>query len=140
MAQKYTKGSEACLYTRDLQELFHPVVLSVPIVLWDLLPDNPAYSFIGFMDSTNLVNRLPPEEQSSNTTFSSGRSFQARRAAANRDINNNANESTHTLGRFGAEVADVQPIVPAAGNEETLLHSIRSLHPVRDEQSTKPTF
>jgi hypothetical protein len=31
------------------------VILSLPIALWDLLPENAAYSFIGFVNSTNLV-------------------------------------------------------------------------------------
>ncbi len=33
------------------------VILRLPITLWDLLPDNAAYSFIGFVNSNNLVMR-----------------------------------------------------------------------------------
>lgn len=36
------------------------VILSLPIVLWDLVPENAAYSFIGFVNSDNLARR---EEQ-----------------------------------------------------------------------------
>jgi hypothetical protein len=34
------------------------VLLTLPVGLWDLLPDNPAYSFIGFVHPNNLA--LPP--------------------------------------------------------------------------------
>jgi hypothetical protein len=31
------------------------VLMSMPVVLWNTLPDNPAYSFIGFVTSTNMA-------------------------------------------------------------------------------------
>jgi hypothetical protein len=37
------------------------VLLTLPMGIWDLLPENPAYSFIGFVDSRNLA--LPPSLQ-----------------------------------------------------------------------------
>ena len=37
------------------------LVLSIPVALWDLLPKNSAISFIGFVNSSNLLcNSLPP--------------------------------------------------------------------------------
>lgn len=37
------------------------LVLSISVALWDLLPKNPAISFIGFVNSSNLLcNNLPP--------------------------------------------------------------------------------
>ena len=37
------------------------LVLSIPVALWDLLPKDPAISFIGFVNSSNLLcNSLPP--------------------------------------------------------------------------------
>lgn len=36
------------------------LVLSIPVALWDLLPNDPAISFIGFVNSSNLLcKRLP---------------------------------------------------------------------------------
>lgn len=32
------------------------VILSLPVLLWNLLPDNPAYSFVGFIRSPNLLH------------------------------------------------------------------------------------
>jgi len=34
------------------------VILSLPIVLWDLLPNEAAYSFVGFVNSNNLANTM----------------------------------------------------------------------------------
>ena len=56
------------------------LVLSIPVALWDLLPKDPAISFIGFVNSSNLLcNSLPPldashksiktEAETSNSTF-----------------------------------------------------------------------
>lgn len=32
------------------------VLISIPVVVWDILPDNPAYSFVGFVQSENLAD------------------------------------------------------------------------------------
>ena len=41
------------------------LVLSIPVALWDLLPKDPAISFIGFVNSSNLLcNSLPPLDAS----------------------------------------------------------------------------
>ena len=49
------------------------LVLSISVALWDLLPKNPAISFIGFVNSSNLLcNSLPPlvaSHESINTKF-----------------------------------------------------------------------
>jgi hypothetical protein len=34
------------------------VLLSVPVTIWDALPDNPSYSFVGFVTSSNKVLEL----------------------------------------------------------------------------------
>lgn len=34
------------------------VLLNMPLLLWDLLPSNSAYSFVGFVQSDNLVHRF----------------------------------------------------------------------------------
>jgi hypothetical protein len=34
------------------------VLLSLPVTLWNLMPENPAYSFVGFITSTNKVPAL----------------------------------------------------------------------------------
>jgi hypothetical protein len=31
------------------------LIISMPIALWNLLPDDPAYSFVGFVNSSNLA-------------------------------------------------------------------------------------
>jgi hypothetical protein len=36
------------------------VLLSLPITIWNLMPDNPAYSFVGFI---TLTNKVPALEQ-----------------------------------------------------------------------------
>jgi hypothetical protein len=44
------------------------VLISVPVVLWTTLPDNSAYTFIGFVTSTNLAQHpLSAAEQVANT-------------------------------------------------------------------------
>ena len=41
------------------------LMLSIPVALWDLLPNDPAISFIGFVNSSNLLcNSLPPLDAS----------------------------------------------------------------------------
>ena len=41
------------------------LLLSIPVALWDLLPKDPAISFIGFVNSSNLLcNSLPPLDAS----------------------------------------------------------------------------
>jgi hypothetical protein len=39
------------------------VLMSVPIAFWDALPNNPAYSFVGFVTSSNKASRLQLVEQ-----------------------------------------------------------------------------
>ncbi len=39
------------------------MLVSIPILLWDLLPDNAAYSFIGFVSSSNLAHALEYERE-----------------------------------------------------------------------------
>jgi hypothetical protein len=34
------------------------VLLSLPVTVWNLMPDNPAYSFVGFITSPNKVPEL----------------------------------------------------------------------------------
>jgi len=41
------------------------ILLSLPVVLWDLLPRNAAYSFIGFVNSDNLAGHLLSDQESS---------------------------------------------------------------------------
>ncbi len=36
------------------------ILLSIPVAIWDLLPKDPAILFVGFIDSWNLLNSLPP--------------------------------------------------------------------------------
>jgi hypothetical protein len=40
------------------------VLLSIPLILWDFLPANKAYSFVGFVNSPNLAHHLLPERKS----------------------------------------------------------------------------
>jgi hypothetical protein len=40
------------------------VLLSIPLILWDLLPANKAYSFVGFVNSANLAHYLFQERKS----------------------------------------------------------------------------
>ena len=35
------------------------VLLSIPVATWDMLPDNPAVNFIGFVISDNLLQNAP---------------------------------------------------------------------------------
>jgi hypothetical protein len=39
------------------------VLISIPVVVWDILPDNPAYSFVGFVQSDNLVDNVLGDRQ-----------------------------------------------------------------------------
>lgn len=39
------------------------VLLSIPIILWDMLPENAAYSFVGFIKSANKAHHILGEEQ-----------------------------------------------------------------------------
>ena len=40
------------------------VILSIPVLIWDLLPDNPACSFVGYATSPNIMKPLPATEAS----------------------------------------------------------------------------
>jgi hypothetical protein len=35
------------------------VLLSIPVLIWDLLPEHPAYSFVGYASSPNIMKPLP---------------------------------------------------------------------------------
>jgi hypothetical protein len=37
------------------------VLISIPLILWDFLPANKAYSFVGFVNSPNLAHHLLPK-------------------------------------------------------------------------------
>jgi len=39
------------------------LVLSVPVPIWNMLPDHPACSFVGYVTSPNLVTQLPPSKE-----------------------------------------------------------------------------
>ncbi|KAH7152895.1 hypothetical protein EDB81DRAFT_841280 [Dactylonectria macrodidyma] len=39
------------------------LLLSVPVVLWDLVPDHPATQFVGYVRSRNLVPREEPQKE-----------------------------------------------------------------------------
>jgi hypothetical protein len=39
------------------------VLISIPVTLWNLLSDNPAYSFVGFITSTNKVLTFEQEDE-----------------------------------------------------------------------------
>ncbi|KAH8895015.1 hypothetical protein GQ53DRAFT_74197 [Thozetella sp. PMI_491] len=41
------------------------LLLSLPVMVWDLLPDDPAYSFVAFIRSNNLIRESPPAQQPS---------------------------------------------------------------------------
>jgi hypothetical protein len=36
------------------------MLLRMPVAIWDLLPENPAYSFVGFVTSYNMMSTLSP--------------------------------------------------------------------------------
>jgi hypothetical protein len=40
------------------------LLLRIPVVIWDLLPPNPAYSFVGFVTTENLAVTSPQEQLS----------------------------------------------------------------------------
>ena len=46
------------------------IILSLPIALWDLLPNEAAYSFIGFADSKNLANIIDKPDPVPETAMS----------------------------------------------------------------------
>jgi ankyrin repeat protein len=48
------------------------VLLTMPVVFWDLLPNNAAYSFVGFVESVNLAPRLLAKDATLATQLASG--------------------------------------------------------------------
>jgi hypothetical protein len=45
-------------------------LVRMPVAIWNLLPDNLAYSFVGFVTSGNLAEVEPPASTSSDTCSS----------------------------------------------------------------------
>lgn len=39
------------------------LLLSMPLVVWNMMPENSAYSFVGFVKSPNLMQNQPPHVQ-----------------------------------------------------------------------------
>jgi hypothetical protein len=44
------------------------VLVSVPVIIWNLLPEDPAFNFVGYARSANLLETRPPLIQLSNDT------------------------------------------------------------------------
>ncbi|KAH8766234.1 hypothetical protein BGZ57DRAFT_798548 [Hyaloscypha finlandica] len=47
------------------------VLVSVPVIIWNLLPEDPAFNFVGYARSANLLEPRPPLIQLSNDTSTS---------------------------------------------------------------------
>jgi hypothetical protein len=56
------------------------VILSLPIALWDLIPNEAAYSFIGFVNSNNLANAMDKPNLGPKTVLSYRRTDRPDRA------------------------------------------------------------
>jgi hypothetical protein len=90
------------------------VLMSMPVVLWNTLPDNPAYSFIGFVTSTNMAPQRFEEQ-----------------AVEVKDTTRNA--TTKTLDGIiptlipNPPVAEIKQIAPKAKVHEKLIETERVL-------------
>jgi hypothetical protein len=47
------------------------VLVSVPVIIWNMLPEDPAFNFVGYARSANLLEPCPPLVQLSNDTSTS---------------------------------------------------------------------
>jgi hypothetical protein len=90
------------------------VLLSIPVTLWNLLPDNPAYSFIGFITSSNKARAFEQEAE----------------AAAERKVTDTGRKDTQTT-RDGYD----QHCISSKSNDD-LLPTIS--HDERDWTSGQP--
>lgn len=57
------------------------VLLRLPIVVWDLLPDNVAYTFIGFVTSENTASEVLKCEEAAKEEFTAKEKYQERQAS-----------------------------------------------------------
>jgi hypothetical protein len=62
------------------------VILSTPISIWNMLPDNPACNFIGYIMAPSLSSRLTTEELAVNVLSSSKRTVKHLRPTALRTM------------------------------------------------------
>lgn len=108
------------------------VLLTLPITLWNLLPNNSAYSFVGFVTSHNHMSELQTKELEVQVKASEGKLRKEPRQA-NIPLEESSNQISIVLDKLVAEVNALRTMYPprghdddvnAFGNNEKLLRKI----------------